>query len=673
MRTTTPLVPIRLAIATACGYARARWVVAGFVALMAGFGASGDAIAATSVSGSITASTTWSTSQSPYLVTADVTIDNAATLTIQPGVVVNVGAGANLIVNSGALNATGTTATPIVITSYRDVASPNPAPAPGDWGQIKFLAGTLSAATTLDHVTVKYGTGMVVTGASPALNNLTLLNNSGPAISIDLNASPTGSGLSASGNGLNGISVPAGVMLGNVSWALRGIPYVVTGALSVGQPPSADSIAPNSVAQGSSVDALISGSRLTNPESVSVANAGVTATLQAGAADTSIPVRITATANAPLGTTNVTVQVAAGIVTIPLNVLPPSVILGVVPSPIAVPPDNAPRNFLVTLSRADTVANTVSVSVDSTSLATVSPASATIAAGQTQVTFQITGKVAGQTTLRVSSSTLAGTSVPVYVTADFAGMNAARSPLVGVVVGSLPTPPQSSFSTLLASPQLGVSVGSTVQVFQGTLASPTVGVAVGSATVPTTGLLASPIVGVNVADAAAPFTALLASPTVGIAVGNAGASYSGLLASPIIGIAVGNAGSSYSGLLASPMMGIVVGAQQQFAYSVTSPTLGIATGPTAFAVQPNALPAGFNGTLSVQGFALPANTVVSVSPSTGITLGTPQVNANGSSIAIPITVDTAAPLTQRLLSLTTGATPLRFAAPSAAIVTVTAN
>ncbi|HXU92606.1 MAG TPA: hypothetical protein VFP33_03020, partial [Gallionella sp.] len=168
--------------------------------------------AATMVSGAITTNTTWSLAQSPYQVAADVSVENGATLNIEAGVVVNFDAAKNLTVTSGALVARGTAGQPIVFTSSLDTAGNTPAP--GDWGQIRFLDGTNDTATILEHAQILYGHGIDVQSASPTFNHLDIINNLGSAIAIDLNSSPKGLGNQASSNTLNGVSVPAGDVLG---------------------------------------------------------------------------------------------------------------------------------------------------------------------------------------------------------------------------------------------------------------------------------------------------------------------------------------------------------------------------------------------------------------------------------------------------------------------------
>jgi len=65
---------------------------------------------ATDVSGQITTSTTWTTANSPYVVTATVTVNPGVTLTIQSGVEVRFANGTSLYVR-GTLNASGVTFT----------------------------------------------------------------------------------------------------------------------------------------------------------------------------------------------------------------------------------------------------------------------------------------------------------------------------------------------------------------------------------------------------------------------------------------------------------------------------------------------------------------------------------------------------------------------------------
>ncbi len=271
---------------------------------------SGGVGAATSVSGTLIENTVWRAEQSPYLVESDVIVSNAAMLSIEAGVVIYMNPGTRLVVLNGALRVAGVRSSPVVFTSANDVAGGTPAP--GDWEQIVFLDQSNDATTELDWVQIRYGKGLRLEQASPTLNNLLLQNNAGPAISMDLNSSPAGVGLEATGNTINGISVPAGEIGGSVQWRLRGIPFVVEGELSVGARPTISGIVPAEIQPGQTVDALISGTRLAGAEGIAFAGAGLTSTLNAGANDSRIPVRLVADAALPLGQIVFEVQVAAG-------------------------------------------------------------------------------------------------------------------------------------------------------------------------------------------------------------------------------------------------------------------------------------------------------------------------------------------------------------------------
>ena len=281
------------------------------LAIIGYFGVEQGTQAATVVSGVIVSNTTWSLAQSPYQVTADVSVENGATLAIEAGVVISIDTGKNITVTNGELNAHGTVNQPIIFTSTLDTTGGTPAP--GDWGKIRFLNGTNDTTTIMEYAQIRYGRGVSVEAASPTFNYLQINQNLGPAINIDLNSSPQGIGNQATGNSLNGISVPAGDLLGNVAWGVKGIPYVVSsGIVSVGVSPVITSVTPSEIQQSQSIDAVISGTRLAGAESIKFDVAGVSATLSSGGSDTSIPVRITASASQPLGNIPFEVQTAAG-------------------------------------------------------------------------------------------------------------------------------------------------------------------------------------------------------------------------------------------------------------------------------------------------------------------------------------------------------------------------
>ena len=279
--------------------------------IIACFGIAQSALAATLVSGAVTTNTSWTLAQSPYQVTADVVIQNGAMLTIDPGVTVGFDSGTNLTIGVGALNVRGTAGQPILFTSSLEVAGSNPTA--GDWGQIRFLDLTNDAASIIEHAGIRYGHGITIQSASPTFNYLQIDSNLGAAISIDLNSSPKGIGNQASGNTLNGISVPPGDVLGTVTWGIKGIPYVVeTGVVSVGTTPAISTLNLSEIQQGESLNALISGTRLSGAQSVGISTAGTTAIVQSGATDTIVPIQISASPSATLGSADIDLQVAAG-------------------------------------------------------------------------------------------------------------------------------------------------------------------------------------------------------------------------------------------------------------------------------------------------------------------------------------------------------------------------
>ncbi len=283
--------------------------------LLPAFGAWAD----TPVYGAISTDTRWTLANAPYRVTGDVAIQNGATLSIDPGVTVYMGAATSLTVQSGGLQALGTAAAPIRVLSDLGEAS-----APGDWNQWQISSG--AGAVRLEHMQFKDGRGLAINGSAPVLNYVDLRDQAGAAITVDLTASPSGVGLSASGCDINGILVPAGEIRGSVTWELRGIPYVLAGgALSVGAAPAMTSLSPATLEQGQTVMLTINGSRLSGLSRASLDGAGLTLTSLPGSSSSLLYLLLEAAADAPIGSRSLTLQVDAGEVTASnaLEITPP--------------------------------------------------------------------------------------------------------------------------------------------------------------------------------------------------------------------------------------------------------------------------------------------------------------------------------------------------------------
>lgn len=196
------------------------------------------------VSGELSADTHWRQADSPVLIASTVSVNDGAQLRIDPGVVVAFADGASLEVVSGSLHAQGLAPEPVSFISQRELEGAQPSS--GEWGSVILGPGTRSSATLLEHVNIRHGHGIRVYGSAPQLNFLRLEENAGAAIDLDLEASPHGEGLLAIGNDIDGIRVPKGQIVGNVVWALRGIPYVLEqGVIHVGR--SAFALIPQSL------------------------------------------------------------------------------------------------------------------------------------------------------------------------------------------------------------------------------------------------------------------------------------------------------------------------------------------------------------------------------------------------------------------------------------------
>jgi hypothetical protein len=115
------------------------------------------------ISANITSDTTW-TASNVYILTTDIRIVEGVVLTINPGTVIKPWENTRLIVD-GVLNARGTLVNPIVFTSYKDDTYGGDtngdgsvsAPAPNDWGWIRFSDTSVDNQNILEYCTILYG------------------------------------------------------------------------------------------------------------------------------------------------------------------------------------------------------------------------------------------------------------------------------------------------------------------------------------------------------------------------------------------------------------------------------------------------------------------------------------------------------------------------------------
>lgn len=281
------------------------------------------ALAQTEVSGTIESDARWTMAGSPYVVAGELVIRNGAALDIDAGVEVYMRDSAMLTVQAGSLRAHGTVLAPVRVRP--DTLLQGGTPAPGDFGRWTFQPGAVDSR--LEHVVFEYGNGISVQGSAPVFNFVDLRHNLGPAITIDLAASPSGSGNRASGNGVDGIEVPPGDIRGSVRWGVRGIPYVVrAGTVSVGTSPAISRSAPSSIEQGQSATITVDGSRLSGVAAATFDRAGLATTIFPGGSQSRFSMHVVAASDAELGPASLHLLVDAGEVVLPaaLTVTQPS-------------------------------------------------------------------------------------------------------------------------------------------------------------------------------------------------------------------------------------------------------------------------------------------------------------------------------------------------------------
>ncbi|MFA6541182.1 MAG: right-handed parallel beta-helix repeat-containing protein [Bacteroidota bacterium] len=137
----------------------------------------------TNVSGTITKDSTWTLSGSPYIVTADLTVNSGFALTVDSGVVVRFKSATSLR-SYGSLYARYAT-----FTSNKDTSGGNPAK--GDWGTIQSGNGSGSPVATFDTCQIKFGgssnySDVYVRNGVTSMNGTTVSNSSTNGVYISV-------------------------------------------------------------------------------------------------------------------------------------------------------------------------------------------------------------------------------------------------------------------------------------------------------------------------------------------------------------------------------------------------------------------------------------------------------------------------------------------------------
>ena len=240
--------------------------------------------------------------------------------------------------------------------------------------------------------------------------------------------------------------------------AASNLTSVSRGGTASGYVPTLTAISPNFLRRGQTKAITLTGQRLqvgtlqTSDPGLDLGNVRQSAS--------QILADLTVAVTVPTGNQTLTFSNAEGAAALPITVAPELPVLSVEPSPLALPPDNGTRAITLRLSNADVIPHSISLVSSDTSKATVNPANVSIAAGQTSIQVSVTSKAAGFVTLQLTSPTLQTLTVPVYITADFRGVNTSYSAPVGVVVGDLvPAVPQTTATASFNSQRVGIAVG----------------------------------------------------------------------------------------------------------------------------------------------------------------------------------------------------------------------
>jgi hypothetical protein len=162
----------------------------------------------------------------PYIIRGDMAISSGATMSLQPGVLIKLESGSDIIIYGG-LKARGTATQHIIFTSVRDDAHSGDsngdgvtAGTPGDWGGIFFDHSIIDANTILDYCEIYYaGQGGYGNHDCP--------------LELHALANPTITNTYLANNKFNGIDLRTGSYSSDILLNITNQPYMIRGDLVV--------------------------------------------------------------------------------------------------------------------------------------------------------------------------------------------------------------------------------------------------------------------------------------------------------------------------------------------------------------------------------------------------------------------------------------------------------
>ncbi|MES9905410.1 MAG: RHS repeat domain-containing protein [Sedimenticola sp.] len=337
-----------------------------------------------------------------------------------------------------------------------------------------------------------------------------------------------------------------------------------------------------------------------------------------------------------VGTHTLGFHTAGGRIDLNLTIDPLLPEVYITPAPLAIPPDGSQRAFALQLTHADTLPHTFTLSVSDPTVVNLMQESLTIPAGGREVRGALAGLKAGQTILTLDSPTLGTTAVPLFVLADFVGVNTSYGHIYEVVKERLPGPLPSFTVSGMPAPQVGVVLGNGIEGLNPNRI--TTG----------TGPLPLEINGVGLSGV----TNIAIQPPDGVTLGTFTLATDGRSAVVPVTVAESAPTTMRRVVLSSSGGGILPVRPEADRLRIVPPK------PEIHSIAPLILKPGDIGKhLTIRGARLQNAREVQVLPGDGISIGTPTVNAAGTLLSTTISLSPAAALGERQVVVVTNGGP----------------